>query len=76
MFLNIDVPYIHPRRPRGGPVESGKTIPTEIIIYRAAFAIFLCLLFICYFIINTYHTLDEKIHKNSQSRGLNWPEVS
>ena len=27
------------------------------------------------FIINTYHTLEEKIHKNSQSRGLKWPKV-
>ena len=28
------------------------------------------------FIINTYHTLEEKIHKNSQSQGLKWPKVS
>ena len=26
--------------------------------------------------LNTYHTLEEKIHKNSQSRGLKWPKVS
>ena len=26
--------------------------------------------------INTYHTLEEKIHKNSQNRGLKWPKVS
>ena len=29
-----------------------------------------------YHFINTYHTLEEKIHKNSQSRGLKWPKVS
>ena len=29
-----------------------------------------------YNFINTYHTLEEKIHKNSQSRGLKWPKVS
>ena len=28
------------------------------------------------YFINTYHTLEEKIHKNSQSRGLKWPKVS
>ena len=26
--------------------------------------------------INTYHALEEKIDKNSQSRGLKWPKVS
>ena len=34
-----------------------------------------CKLNLTYFI-NTYHALEEKIHKKSQSPGLKWPKVS
>ena len=78
MFLNIDVPYIHPRRPRGGPVESGKTMPIGNQLLSRCFRDLLILiiyLLIYYSIISTYHTLEVKIRKNSQSRGLKWPKV-